>query len=485
MRRVLMPMALMLLACNNQPNSAGDAGGGDKASAPQGEQPQGEQPKGEQPKPSTDDEIGPGPQPEPLSAAVLDAPIPTEQPALDFWTKGDAACEAGGRLSGAAPPSGTQIRCVDEQGRWTGLDARFHENGQLQLIGRRQDSRMVGVWLGFHPNGTKATEQSYVDGQLHGTSRRWADNGQEIEYGEYRGGRPWGLFIHRDETGKELARSQLDAGTGVLISATPHQRSEADYVHGLLHGSSQEFDGSGRQLGQSTWSGGELHGVETRWNADGHKLVEAQWKAGKRHGQLTRYAGEQIRERSIWIDGEELARQFYRDGAPIAELPPASECDSNAGLSKLLEGARGRGLNEHACVTRAPLFPGVIMLGDFAYDRGCRGATFVVDCKLVEQPPSSAELLARAGWAKASGEQRIELAKVYVDQFAIGYSGSVTHEPDQPQWTVLDDGGVEGVIWVAEPAGKRPGVDKDQLRFSFAADGSSKRETLKHLSADD
>lgn len=453
-RRAIAPIAFVLLACTGQPPPTD---GGTKVETRAAPQPK---PEPDDPKPiaPTRFEIGPGPDAEPLSAAVIDAPIPTEPPQLEFWTKGDAACEPGGKLSGAAPPDGTEIRCVDAEGRWTGMEARFHDNGKLQSIGRKHENHMVGVWQWFHPSGAKAAEHTYVDGRLHGTVRRWAENGQEIEYGEYRGGRAWGLFIQRDETGKELGRAQLVEGTGVLVNASINRRTESDYVHGLMHGTHRVFDGEGRKLEESLWSGGEMHGLQTRWDADGRKVFEGQWKLGKQHGEFTRILAGQLADRSIWIEGDEIARQLYQGNMPLAKLPPATDCDTDAGLSKYLEGAR---------------------------DRGCMGADFVIDCKLVSAAPSSADLLARAGWANANDEHRIELAQEYVREFALANDGNVTNDPDDPQWKALDDGGVEGVVWVAEPAGMRRGVDKDKIRFTFAADGSLKREVLQHLSARD
>jgi antitoxin component YwqK of YwqJK toxin-antitoxin module len=477
MRRVVALASSVMLTCTAQPSSSATTGQQQETTGAVVPEPDGT------PKPF---DIGPGPQPEPLSAAVIDAPIPTEQPKLDFWLEGDAACEAGGHLDGAAPPDGSEIRCVGSDGRWTGMEARFHDNGKLQMIGRKHENRMIGVWQWFHPSGAKAAEQTYVDGQLHGTVRRFGENGQELDYGEYRGGRAWGLFVQHDENGKKLGRAQLDKGTGVLVNASISRRTESDYVNGLLHGTHRAFDGEGHKLEESLWSGGEMHGMQTRWDAEGHKLFEGQWKVGEQHGEFTRFVAEQIVERSIWLEGHEVARQLYRDGAPLAALPPPTDCDTDAGLSTYLASARGRGLpDERACVTRIPLFPGVIMLGDFAYDRGCMGADFVVDCKLVDPPPTAAELLARAGWAKATGEQRIEIAKEYVREFALGNNGNVTADPDKPQWTVSSDGGVEGVVWVAKPAGMRRGVDKDQIRYTFGVDGALKREVLQHVSARD
>lgn len=482
MRRAWLSASLVLLACNRQPSTSDTRAQQAPAGKPEAGS-NGPGSIGPAPNDSKRFEIGPGPEPEPLSAAVIDAEVDVQPYELDFWLEGDSACN-GGKLSGSAPPHGNAIRCVDAEGRWTGLEARFHENGKLQSIGRRQQSRMIGVWLDFHPSGATAAEYNYVDGQLHGTLRRWAENKQEIEYGEYRGGRPWGLLIQRDEQGQELSRSQLDKGTGVLVSVSPSRRTESDYVHGLLHGSHRAFDAQGHKLEESHWSAGELHGLQTRWDAEGHKLFEGQWKLGELHGEHTRFDGGQLVERSIWLEGKQVARQLFRDGAPLGPLPAPTDCDTDAGLSNYLARARGEGLpDEHACVTREPMFPGVIMLGRFAYDRGCMGADFVVDCKLASPAPSAAELLARAGWARATGEQRIEIAKAYLAELALGNAGSITSEPDEPQWQVLPDGGVEAIVWVAGPVGMRRGVDKDKLRFTFAADGSLKREPLEHLSA--
>lgn len=482
----LLAAAVLAIACNQKtnPETVTDAKqplGEDTANTPE--------PQPETPQPETDPfPIGAGKQPVPLTAAQIDAPIPTEPPPLDFWKRGEAACEPGHRLEGAAPPSGTEIRCVDENGRWTGMEARFHEGEgeRLQMIGRKQDGRMVGVWLWFHQSGAKAAEHTYVDGQLHGTMRRFAENGQELEQGEYRAGRPWGLFVHHDAEGKELGRAQLVRGTGLLVLASDSRRTESEYVDGLLHGKHREFDANGVLLAEGDWSGGEQHGVEVRWDPQGRKHSEEHWKQGQQHGYFTRWKDGQLLSQSIWINGDERSKQLFRDGQPLAPLPKPTPCDDDPGLSNYLASARGRGLpDEHACVARTPLFPGVVMLGDFAYDRGCRATDWVVDCKLTSPGPSAAELLARAGWAAASGEQRIEIATEYMHELGLAWAGHITHDPEKPEWKLRDDGGVEAVLWIAEPAGMRRGVEMDKVRLSFAPDGSLQREVLEHRSTED
>lgn len=473
---LLAPVAL-LLACESKPgaSSQGEASPKNPTRAPE--------PIPPEPDPF---DIGPGKQPETLTAAQIDAPIPTEPPpVLDFWKQGDAACEPGSKLQGAAPPHGTEIRCVDAEGRWTGMEARFHpgDGEHLQMIGRKQDGRMVGVWLWFHPSGAKAAEHPYVDGQLHGTVRRFAENGQQIEHAEYRAGRAWGLFVQHDENGKELGRAQLVRGTGLLVLASESRRTESEYVDGLMHGNYRELDARGVVVGESHWSGGEMHGDEIRWDAEGRQLSEGQWKLGRQHGRFTRWKDGQILEQSIWIEGTERSRQLFWKDAPLAELPAATACDDDTGLSNYLASARGRGLpREHACVTRMPLFPGVVMVGDFAYDRGCMGSEWVIDCKLASPPPTAADLLGRAGWAHATAEQRIEIASEYLREFGLGNDGSISSSPDKPEWTVRPDQGVEGVMWVAAPAGMRAGSEMDKIRFSFASDGSLQREVLEHVS---
>lgn len=479
----LVALSLLSLACEKQPK---------QAPASTGESTDANPPEPTPPEPTPPDPfaIGPGKQPVALTAEQIDAPIPTEPPPLDFWKRGEAACEPGTTLQGAAPPRGDAIRCVAQDGRWTGWEARFHsvESPQLQMIGRKQDGKMVGVWLFFHPSGAKAAEHPYVDGQLHGTMLRFAENGQEIERGEWRAGRPFGLFVQHDEAGNEIGRAQLDRGTGVLVLASEGRRTESDYVDGVLHGKHREYDAkTGRLLGEAEWSGGEQHGVEVRFGPLGHKLTEDHWKHGRRHGESTRWShGGELVERSIWIDGKERTRQLFRDGEPLAPLPAATTCDDDAGLSNYLAAARGRGLSDqHACVTRMPLFPGVVMLGDFAHDLGCTGAQWVIDCKLAATAPTAAELLARAGWARATPEQRIVIAMEYLREFGLAYSGSISYSPDEPVWSMRPDQGVEAVLWVAEPAGMRRGVAMDKLRYAFAPDGTMTRELLEHRSPDD
>jgi antitoxin component YwqK of YwqJK toxin-antitoxin module len=480
----LLAPVVSLLACGGKPSAnASSQGEGPPVTTTRGSEPE---PIPPEPDPF---DIGPGKLPEALTVAQRDAPIPTDPPVLDFWKQGDAACEPGSKLQGAAPPHGTEIRCVDAEGRWTGMEARFHPPGEgehLQMIGRKQDNRMVGVWLWFHPSGAKAAEHPYVDGQLHGTMRRWAENGQEIEHAEYRAGRPWGLFIQHDERGKELGRAQLVNGNGLLVLASESRRTESEYVDGLMHGKHRELDARGNVIEESQWSGGEMHGPETRWDAEGRKLIEGQWKQGQRHGRFTRWKDGKLVEQSIWIDGNERSRQLFRQEPPhepLAELPGATACDDDAGLSNYLASARGRGLpDERACVTRVPLFPGVVMVGDFAYDRGCMGSEWIVDCKLASPAPSAADLLARAGWAHANGEQRITIASEYLREFGLGNNGSISSSPDKPEWTVRPDQGIEAVLWVAAPSGMRRGTEMDKIRFTFAADGSLQREVLEHVS---
>jgi antitoxin component YwqK of YwqJK toxin-antitoxin module len=481
----LLAPVVLLLACETKPSPNTTSRGEAPPATTDAPEPFPPEPIPPEPDPF---DIGPGKQPEALTTAQIDAAIPTEPPVLDFWKNGDTACEPGSKLAGAAPPDGVEIRCVDDQGRWTGMEARFHpgEGERLQMIGRRQDGRMVGVWLWFHPNGAKSAEHSYVDGQLHGTMRRWAENGQEIEQAEHRAGRAWGLSVQHDESGKELGRSQLVRGTGLLVRASESRRTESEYVDGLMHGTHREFDARNVVIGESHWSAGEMHGAELRWDPEGRKASEGQWKQGQQHGRFTRWKDGQIIEQSIWIDGTERSRQLFLSSPPnepLAELPAPTACDDDTGLSNYLVSARGRGLpDEHGCVSRMPLFPGVVMVGDFAYDRGCMGAEWVVDCKLASPAPTAADLLARAGWARASAEQRITIASEYLRDFGLGNNGSISSDPTKPEWTVRPDQGLEGVMWVAAPSGMRRGSEKDKIRFTFAPDGSLQREVLEHVS---
>lgn len=488
--RPLVFACVALVACNPaQP----DRGGGANASsttttsaaaqpeAPKPEPPQPEPPQPE-PEPPNPYDPGPGKPADPPSQAELAAEPPSESPASDFWTLGAAACEPGGRLEGAVPPEGREIRCVNAEGLWSGMEALFHENGQLASVGARREGRAVGVWLTFDASGARIGEQPYVDGQLHGTARRWSPQGQELESAEYRVGRPWGLFVTRDASGKELARSQLQQGTGKLVQVDNYGRRESDYVNGLLHGKYRRYDLRGNLLEETTWSGGEWHGKQTQWDPSGQRIGESWWKQGLQHGLATRWLGGVIVEQSLFLEGQPVHRQLYREGKPLVPTPSPSACDTKDGLSAALLAARGQGLDEeNGCMTRLALFPGVVLLGSFAHDRGCMEPEWVVDCKLVAATPSAADVLARAGWANASPDQRLLIAQEYMT-FAIEWSGSISWTPDQPTWTNTPEGGVEGIVWIVEPGGMQPGRELDKVKFAFAADGTLTRTQLEHRS---
>jgi hypothetical protein len=252
-------------------------------------------------------------------------------------------------------------------------------------------------------------------------------------------------------------------------------------VHGLLHGIHREYNQDGKLVAEGHWSGGEQHGLDTRFDAEGRKAIEHSYAYGLLDGPATRWKAGVIVERSIWVDGIERSRQLHADGKPLSELPTPTQCDTDIGLAQALE----RDSEEDGCITRSPLFPGIVMVGMFAHDRGCMRAQWVVDCKLVDEAPPADQLLARAGWAKASADQRLLLAQEYVRELGLAWSGSITSDPEEPIWTVLDDGGIEATVWVAEPSGMQRGRELDKLRFGFSSAGVVTRTPLEHRTIDE
>ncbi len=152
-------------------------------------------------------------------------------------------------------------------------------------------------------------------------------------------------------------------------------------------------------------------------------------------------------------------------------------CDTDDGLAKQL----GLPPDKLSCVHRAPDFPGVILVGSFASDRGCAPELLLIDCQKHDGPIPTALLLNRAGWGSADGPQRQALALRYLRQVATVFRGTVADTPDPPSATTTPDGQVIIEAWVNQPAGMRPGRRASKLRYTFGSDGRVSSEPIDHI----
>jgi hypothetical protein len=141
------------------------------------------------------------------------------------------------------------------------------------------------------------------------------------------------------------------------------------------------------------------------------------------------------------------------------------------------------------CIKRFTESPRVIVIGFFAYDRGCRLNGAFVDSDYFEaaDPSLSRHVLDALGWQHAAQSVREGLAKLWVEKGLLGFQ-NVLHQPDNsvpsdrffpPRAASAADGVITVKLWVRDDPGRRrsqPGVNLAQ--FSFMTDGNLAKDSL-------
>jgi len=159
---------------------------------------------------------------------------------------GTLACAAGDTATveeGKAPsPADPRRTLIEPDGTW-GLD-----KVQITFNG----APYTGVKTTWHPNGQKASETPYRDGQLEGLSVSWHENGQKA----------WEI-IHRD--------GKIVDGTFVTWHPNGQKASEISCRDGKSEGLYVTWHPNGQQATEVTYHNGHQEGLAVTWDENGRQ----------------------------------------------------------------------------------------------------------------------------------------------------------------------------------------------------------------------
>jgi hypothetical protein len=133
---------------------------------------------------------------------------------------------------------------------------------------------------------------------------------------------------------------------------------------------------------------------------------------------------------------------------------------------------------KHECIERSTAFPGLVRVGVFFHDRGCRWKHVIVGCQIDPQNVG-AQALALAGWGKADVAARQRLALAWLQEGEGIQIDRTT--PDRwikskpftpPAGTATANGGLTLRYWTHGPIGMQPILNYTLIEMTFAADGS-------------
>ncbi len=132
--------------------------------------------------------------------------------------------------------------------------------------------------------------------------------------------------------------------------------------------------------------------------------------------------------------------------------------------------------SDNRCDRQSEDFPGVVALGSFAHNLGCR----LVGVRMGDERGTLAELtprgLAAAGWAEADQAERSALALRWTEQVALAHHRAVTRATDgrrfAPPEVSASEEHVEVALWVFHASTNRGSVYR-RYRLRYArSDGS-------------
>ena len=87
------------------------------------------------------------------------------------------------------------------------IDRYYYRNGQLRMITRHADGKILGVSRAWHYNGQLAEETRHRNGKLHGTSRQWNTKGKLL--GSFTMNRGTGTMCHWFDDGRLCSETDL------------------------------------------------------------------------------------------------------------------------------------------------------------------------------------------------------------------------------------------------------------------------------------
>ena len=400
------------------------------------------------------------------------APVDTTAAPMDFLKLGDEACPPGTTLATDPQPHSNHVWCQHPDGTHEGPEAISWDDGSIQAIRMNHDNERQGRYTRYYRGGQRELEATFRGGNYHGTATTWWPDGKVALVEHYVDGRADGEQRAYARDGRLLDRWSLTMGTGTM----KHWRygtlkSESAHVDGRPSGSYTTYQAGGKVRVRGYYVEGLRDGPWVVYDEDGQVVERGRYARDKRVGDWIEYDehGATTRRTRWGVDGVPVFVMPYQGGAPLVPVPPPSPCDTVAGLARAAHMTPGD-------MKRLEHFPGLAIALDPDDDRNPRH--WMADCAPAKAP-SAAAVLARAGWRKATGKRREELAEAYVVEvlFAFTTDGFIDDKPDPREVGVAADGTATVTMWIVPPSEQRGSVRR-RIRWTITPAGKVSRQTI-------
>jgi len=192
-----------------------------------------------------------------------------------------------------------------------------------RLDERDDKGRLVGrTWLRqgvlhgrmerFWPNGQTQLSANYDAGQLDGLMYQFDDQGEPLQVAAYVQGRQHGLtrvFVQGRCVSEQTFVDGVVHGPAVTYGSAGQPSTKMRFVKGQIDGPASFFH-EGRVVRQANYQAGLLEGEVSDFDRDGGLIQVAQYRANVLEGPLRRY----------WPGGALMEEVTYTKGVPVG--PP-------------------------------------------------------------------------------------------------------------------------------------------------------------------
>ena len=159
------------------------------------------------------------------------------------------------------------------------------------------------------------------------------------------------------------------------------------------------------------------------------------------------------------------------------------DLSTKAGINAAREAMAGKKLDDRSknCVRIEPDLPGVVAVGGFAYDRGCRFEGAFVKSRYFGKDDAtlSKSALDALGWMAASPKQREKLAQVWVEKGLLAFltvlssknEDFANHSFQAPLAISQPNGETVVTLWIRLPSGRSRGRNYQRREHRFSSSG--------------
>lgn len=184
--------------------------------------------------------------------------------------------------------------------------------------------------------------------------------------------------------------------------------------------------------------------------------------------------------------------------APMTQAQDLAQFDlsTNDGVNAAREAIAGKPLDARSknCIRRHASLPGIVGVGGFAFDYGCRlqGVFIKSSYVAVDDKLMSLSALEALGWKTANQQHRQVLAQAWVVKGLLGFVSVLSaknehfaeHSFQPPQASTNSDGETVVTLWMRLPSGRVRGTAYQLREYKFSKDGDFLgNKTLENFTA--